>query len=411
MISVEVALERVLAGLKPRPAEMVALPAALGRVLAEDIAARVAHPPMDVSAMDGYAVRAVDMGQIPACLTVIGEAAAGHPFDGAAMIAGQAVRIFTGAAIPAGADTVVMQEDTQRDGDRVTITIAPAVGAPAAGPPIAGKYVRAAGLDFFPGQTMLKSGTVLGPRQIGLAAAMNVPWLSVRRRPRVAILSTGDEIAMPGDPMGPAHIVSSNGPALAALVTVLGCEPVQLGIAKDSRDSLSAMVAAASGCDLLVTSGGASEGDYDLVQDVLAEHGLKLDFWKIAMRPGKPLMFGALKHIPVLGLPGNPVSALVCAYVFLVPMLRALQGLPTTPPTLPAILGAAVRANDARQEYLRGALERRADGVLVATPHSRQDSAVVSGLAAAQALILRPPHAPEGKPGDAVTILPLPDGF
>lgn len=400
MITVEVALERVLAGCKATTPEMVALPAALSRVLAEDVAARVAHPPMDVSAMDGYALRAADVSQTPVCLTIIGESAAGRPFCGP-LAAGQAVRIFTGAAIPSGADAVVMQEDAERSGAQVTI----AVGQPV------GRHIRPMGQDFLPGQIMLKSGTIMGPRQIGLAAAMNVPWLSVRRRPRVAILSTGDEIAMPGDPLGAAQIVSSNGPALAALVTMLGGEPVQLGIAKDSRQSLSAMVAASAGCDLLLTSGGASVGDYDIVQDVLAEHGLKLDFWKIAMRPGKPLMFGTLKHVPVLGLPGNPVAALVCAYVFLAPMLRALQGLPSQTPAMPAVLGAGLRANDARQDYLRASLERHADGQLVATPHSRQDSAVISGLSAAQALILRPPHALEAKAGDAVTIIPLPEGL
>jgi molybdopterin molybdotransferase len=227
----------------------------------------------------------------------------------------------------------------------------------------------------------------------------------------VAVLSTGDEIAMPGEPMGPAQLASSNGPGLAALVTVLGGEAVQLGIAKDSRESLSAMVSAASGCDLLVTSGGASVGDYDLVQDVLAEHGLKLDFWKIAMRPGKPLMFGALKNVPVLGLPGNPVSAMVCAYVFLAPMLRALQGLQGGLPAMPAVLGADVRANDARQEYMRARLQRDESGRLVAIPHTKQDSAVVSGLAAASGLIIRPPHAAEAQAGDPVTVIPLPEGL
>jgi molybdopterin molybdotransferase len=398
MISVEVALERVLAGCRPTAPEMVALPAALGRVLAEGVAARVAHPPLDVSAMDGYAVRAADL-TAPARLAVIGESAAGHPFDGS-LAPGQAVRIFTGAAIPDGADAVVMQEDTSRDGDTVVINTTAT----------AGRHVRARGLDFLPGQPMLSAGTVMGPRQIALAAAMNVPWLSVRRRPRVAVLSTGDEIAMPGEPMGPAQLASSNGPGLAALISVLGGEPVQLGIAKDSRDSLSAMVTAASGCDLLVTSGGASVGDYDLVQDVLAEHGLKLDFWKIAMRPGKPLMFGALKHVPVLGLPGNPVSAMVCAYVFLAPMLRALQGLSGGLPVVPAVLGADVRANDARQEYMRAQL-RRDDGRLVAMPHTNQDSAVVSGLAAADGFIIRPPHAPEARAGEAVLVMPLPEGM
>ncbi|MCR6632281.1 MAG: molybdopterin molybdotransferase MoeA [Magnetospirillum sp.] len=399
MISVEVALERVLDGCRPTAPEMVALPASLGRVLAEDVAARVAHPPLDVSAMDGYAVRAADLPQ-PGRLSVIGESAAGRPFAGT-LGAGQAVRIFTGAGMPPGADTVVMQEDATRAGDTVDITIAPTPG----------KHVRTRGLDFQPGQIGLKAGTVMGPRQIALAAAMNVPWLTVRRRPRVAVLSTGDEIAMPGDPLGPAQLVSSNGPGIAALITLLGGEPVQLGIARDTRESLSAMVAAASGCDLLVTSGGASVGDYDLVQDVLAEHGLKLDFWKIAMRPGKPLMFGTLRNVPVLGLPGNPVAAMVCSYVFLAPMLRAMQGLGGGLPTLTAVLDAPVTANDARQDYMRAGLRRDGHGIPVATPYGRQDSAVVSGLAAAQALIVRPPHAEAARAGDTVTVIPLPDGF
>lgn len=400
MISVELALERVLAGLAPLAAETLALPAALGRVLAEPVAARVAHPPLDVSSMDGYAVRAADLAAAPVHLAVIGESAAGHPFSGT-VAHGQAVRIFTGAALPAGADTVVMQEDTVRDDSGVTIQTA----LPA------GKFVRRQGQDFFPGQVLLEPGTLMGPRQIALAAAMNVPWLSVRRRPRVAVLSTGDEIVMPGEPLGPAQLLSSNGLSLAALVSTLGGDPVQLGIARDTKDSLSALVAAAAGCDLLLTSGGASVGDYDMVQDVLSGHGLKLDFWKVALRPGKPLMFGTLKHVPVLGLPGNPVAAMVCAYVFLAPMLRALQGLPTAMPLLPASLGAAMGANDARQDYVRARLERAADGALVATPHGRQDSAVISGLAAAQALIVRPPHAPEARTGDRVSVFPLAEIF
>lgn len=400
MITVDVARARILAGLKPNPAEMVALGQALGRVLAEDVAARVAHPPADVSAMDGYAVKAADLTAPSATLDVIGESAAGRQFAGLVQ-PGQAVRIFTGAPLPTGADTVVMQEDTSRDGDRVTITTTQA----------AGKHVRTAGLDFAVGQSMMRAGTVIGPRQIALAAAMNVPWLMVRRRPRVAVLSTGDEIVMPGDSVGPGQIVSSNGPGLAALVIAAGGEPVQLGIAADSRESLSAMVRAAAGCDLLVTSGGASVGDYDLVQHVLAEHGMELDFWKIAMRPGKPLMFGTLKHVPVLGLPGNPVSAMVCAYLFLIPMLRALQGLAPELASQAALLGADVRANDERQEYLRGTLARRTDGALIATPFARQDSAVVSGLAAAECLIIRPAHAPAAKAGAAVEVMPLPAGF
>jgi molybdopterin molybdotransferase len=400
MITVDVALERVLAGLTVTAAEVLPLAQCLGRVLAEDAAARLAHPPSDVSAMDGYAVRGADLAAPPVNLAVIGESGAGHPFAGT-VAAGQAVRIFTGAPMPAGADSVVMQEDTRRDGATVTITE----------PQTPGRHVRTKGGDFTVGQTLLAAGTVLGPRQIGLAAAMNLPWLTVRRRPRIAILSTGDEIVMPGEPVGPAQIASSNGPALAALVALHGGEPVQLGIARDSRDSLNAMIRASAGCDLLLTSGGASVGDYDLVQDVLAENGLELDFWKIAIRPGKPLMFGALRHVPVLGLPGNPVSAMVCAYVFLVPMLRALQGLSPIPPLQAACLGGPVKANDGRQDYMRSSLTRRADGSLVATPFPRQDSAVMSGLAAAGCLLVRPPHAPEGKAGDPVLVLPLADGW
>jgi len=399
MISVEVALERVLATAKPTAPELVALPAALGRTLAEDVCARVAHPPADVSAMDGYAVRAADTTQ-PTRLAVIGESAAGRPFAGT-LGPGQSTRIFTGAPMPEGADTVVMQEDTSRDGGMVVLNAAA----------VPGKHIRTRGLDFLPGQAMLRAGQVMGPRQIALAAAMNVPWLPVRRRPRIAVLSTGDEVVMPGEPVGPAQLVSSNGPGLAALISVLGGEPVQLGIAADIRESLSAMVAAAAGCDLLVTSGGASVGDYDLVQDVLAENGLKLDFWKIAIRPGKPLMFGMLKSVPVLGLPGNPVSAMVCAYVFLAPMLRAMLGLEPRLPTATAVLDAPLRANDARQDYVRAELWRDEAGTLTARPHPRQDSAVVSGLAAAGALIIRPPHVPEAKPGDTVTVLPLPDSL
>lgn len=401
MITVDVARQRVLAGLKPTGAEMVGLSASLGRVLASDIASRVAHPPVDVSSMDGYAVRAADLGPGSVTLPVVGESAAGHPFTGT-VAPGRAIRIFTGAPMPAGTDCVVIQEEVLRDGDRISIS-------QAARP---GHYVRRCGQDFTPGRVLLGAGTVMGPRQIGLAAAMNIPWVSVHRRPRVAILSTGDEIVMPGDPLGPGQILSSNGLALAALVAQQGGEPVHLGIARDSRESLSAMVAAAQGCDLLVTSGGASVGDYDLVQDALTEAGLKLDFWKIALRPGKPLMFGTLRHVPVLGLPGNPVAALVCAYMFLRPMLRVLAGRPAgEEQTLTAVLGAEVGANDARQDYLRGSLCRREDGTLVATPLGRQDSGVISGLAAADALIIRPAHAAASPAGTPVQVLPLIDAL
>ncbi len=396
MISVETARETVLAGIRPVAIEVVGLAQAVGRVLAEDLAARVSHPPVAVSAMDGYAVRSRDLGTVPAALSVIGQSAAGAAFAGA-VEAGQAVRIFTGAALPAGADAVVMQEDATRDGDRVHIQAA----VPA------GKFVRAPGLDFTTGDVLLRAGMVMEGRGIGLAAAMNIPWLTVRRRPRIAILSTGDEIAMPGEPLGPTQIVSSNGPGLAAFVTGLGAEAVHLGIARDTRESLDAMIGAAAGCDLLVTTGGASVGDYDLVQDALREAGLDLGFYTVAMRPGKPMMFGHLKGVPVLGLPGNPVSAMVGAVVFLQPIIRALQGLPSVTELAPARLGRDLAANDARQDYQRASLERDADGRFVATPFVQQDSAVLSGMVRAACLVVRPPQAPPGKAGDPVEVIVL----
>lgn len=396
MISVETARETVLAGIRPVATEVVGLTQAVGRVLAEDLAARVSHPPVAVSAMDGYAIRSGDLGAVPAELNVIGQSAAGAPFGGA-VGAGQAVRIFTGAALPAGADAVVMQEETRRDGDRVHIL----AGVPG------GKFVRAPGLDFKTGDVLLRAGTVMEGRSIGLAAAMNIPWLTVRRRPRIAILSTGDEIAMPGEPLGPTMIVSSNGPGLTAMVTGLGAEAVHLGIARDTRDSLDAMIAAAAGCDLLVTTGGASVGDYDLVQDALTQAGLALGFYTVAMRPGKPMMFGSLKGVPVLGLPGNPVSAMVGGVIFLQPMVRAMLGLSSTIDMVPARLGRDLAVNDARQDYLRSSLERGGDGMLTATPFPLQDSAVLSGLVCADCLVVRPPHAPAAKAGDPVEAIVL----
>ncbi|WP_173983559.1 gephyrin-like molybdotransferase Glp [Magnetospirillum sp. SS-4] len=396
MISVETALQTVLGGLRPVASEVVGLAQAAGRVLAEDVAARVSHPPVAVSSMDGYALRAADATQAPVRLPVIGQSAAGAAFAGE-VGAGQAVRIFTGAPLPVGADCVVMQEDTVRDGDVVEIRV----------PVPAGRFVRAAGMDFKAGDALLSAGTVLNDRCIGLAAAMNHPWLVVRRRPRIAVLSTGDEIVMPGEPMGPAQIVGSNGPALAALVEAAGGEAVHLGIARDSRESLDAMIASAAGCDLLVTSGGASVGDYDLVQDALAGAGLHLGFYKVAMRPGKPLMFGDLRGVPVLGLPGNPVSAMVCAIIFLGPMIRAMLGRPPENPSMAARLGCDLPANDQRQDYLRGEVTRDAGGALVAVPFGQQDSAMLAGLARASCLVIRPPHAPAAGAGEMVRVILL----
>lgn len=399
MISVEQARDRILAALPLVGSETVGLSEALGRVLAEDVTARVSHPPTAMSAMDGYAVRAADVAAVPTTLAVIGESAAGRPFDGS-VGPGQAARIFTGAAVPQGADAIVIQENATAGTGSVTVNETAA----------AGTFVRPAGLDFSAGRVLLRAGKILSGRDVGLIAAMNVPWLSVRRRPRIAILSTGDEIVMPGDPLGPSGIIGSNGPALAAFVTAMGGQPVHLGIAKDSRDSLLAMAAAAKGCDMLVTTGGASEGDHDLVRDVLGEAGMTMDFYKVAMRPGKPLMFGNLGGVPVLGLPGNPVSAYVCSIVFLGPAMRAMRGLSADLPTLQATLTTAVRANDARQEHLRAVTSHGRDGALLVTPFDRQDSAMMARLAEADCLIVRPPFAPAAAAGSAVPIITLGGG-
>lgn len=401
MIPVAEALARMLAAVAPLPAETVALPDGLGRVLAADIAARVTQPPVAVSAMDGYAVRGADVATAPARLRRIGEVAAGARFEGR-VGPGEAVRIFTGAPVPAGADTVVIQEDTTVEGGHVIV----------AEPYAAGRFVRRAGLDFTVGTVGLEAGRRLVARDIGLAAAMNVPWLSVRRRPRVAILATGDEIVMPGEPIGPSQIVSSNALALAALVATAGGTAANLGIARDDPGSLAALADAARGFDLLVTTGGASVGEHDLVRSVLGGRGMQLDFYKIAMRPGKPLMFGRFGDVPLLGLPGNPVSSMVCGILFLRPILRRLQGLrEAAEPMSRATLGTALAENDGRQDYLRARLETGPSGESVAYPFPLQDSSVLSLLATADCLVVRPPRAPAARPGDRVDILPLSTGI
>ena len=400
MISVEQALTRVLAAFGPLPAETVGLGAALGRVLAEPVAARVSQPPQAVSAMDGYAVRAADVAQVPVTLEQIGEAPAGQAFEGR-LGAGETVRIFTGGPLPEGADAIVIQEDTEAEGTRVTIKEA----VPA------GHYVRPAGLDFKQGDVGVPAGRLVTARDVGLAAAMNVPWLRVHRRPRVAILATGDEVVMPGEPLGPNQILSSNGLSLSAFVTAEGGAPMHLGIAADDSDAIAGLLAGARGADLVVTSGGASVGKHDLMHDLLTRDGASLDFWKIAMRPGKPLLFGRLGGTPLLGLPGNPVSSLVCALLFLRPILHRLQGRSeTAPPPRVARLGRDLGANDRRQDYLRAKFSRDEQGRLVATPFSRQDSSMLATLAQADGLIVRPPEAPPVSAGAEVPVIPLEGG-
>ena len=389
------ALARITGALQALAPESVSVAEAYGRVLAENVVARVTQPPAAVSAMDGYAVRAEDVATVPTNLHVIGEAPAGAAFEGT-FGPGDAVRIFTGAPVPDGADAIVVQENTRREGDTVAVTEGAA----------AGRFIRPAGLDFTSGDMRLAKGRMLTARDIGLAAAMNVPWLMVTRKPRIALLATGDEIVKPGDSPGPNQIVSSNALALAALIQARGGEPIDLGIAPDNRATLAAMADGTRGADMLITLGGASVGDHDLVQSVLGEQGLKVNFWRIAMRPGKPLMFGTIGETPMLGLPGNPVSSLVCGLVFVTAAIHKMLGRGDNYlETDTARLGRDLPENDDRQDYLRATLTRTDDGALVASPFDNQDSSVLTRLAMAQALVIRPPHAMAACEGTMVQIV------
>jgi molybdopterin molybdotransferase len=401
MLSVEEAVQRIERAFSPLGAELVSLDQALGRVLAEPLEARLTQPPADVSAMDGYAVRAADVETLPASLKITQRIAAGQP-PIAPVGAGEAARIFTGAQVPPGADTVVIQENCDEADGAVTVR---------EGKRTLGQHIRKAGLDFAAGDIALHSGRRLTARDVSLAAAMNRPWLKVTRRPRIALLSTGDELVNPGDPVGPAQIIGSNGIGLAALVRAFGGEPVNLGIARDTLEDLDRAIEAALGFDMLVTSGGASVGEHDLVQTALTNRGMQLDFWKIAMRPGKPLMFGTLDTLHVLGLPGNPVSTIVTALLFLRPAIDRMLGLSGVEPSRDvALLGKDMPANDTRQDYVRARLVTNADGQRVATPFLPQDSSMLSLIARADCLIVRKPQAPAAKAGDTIDIIPLSGG-
>ena len=397
MLSVADAIARVTDGFSLIGSEQVGLSDALGRVLAEDLKSRRDQPPLAVSSMDGYAVRAEDIVNVPAHLMQVGVSRAGDGYNGVVGV-GECVRIFTGAPVPEGADAVVIQEVTSADGSRIVINESAFKGAD----------IRSAGIDFHFGNILLRAGKILSARDIGLAAAMNIPWLLVRRRPQIAFVATGDEIVMPGDPLAEDQIVSSNSFALGALVRVLGGVPIDLGIARDTEDSLRSIISGASGADALVTIGGASVGEYDLVRRVMAAEGLKLNFYKVAMRPGKPLIFGEWNKIPVLGLPGNPVSAGVTSVIFLRAAMEVMLGTGDGNIVTEQVrLGRDLPENGKREDFMRGTLSQDACGQLYATPFSRQDSAMMALFAESNCLLIRAPYAPAAKTGDPVLIIRL----
>lgn len=400
LMAVADAFAAILDGVTPLPEEMVSLDAAHRRVLTRDLASRRSQPPVAMSAMDGYAVRAADVTSVPARLRVIGEIAAGRPFA-RPLAAGEALRIFTGGVLPDGADTVVIQENTERDGDFVVIKETAA----------SGKNIRAAGIDFCEGDVLLRASTRLLDRHLSLAAGMNYPELPVHRRPKVAVLATGDELVLPGSTPGPGQIVLSNGYALRALAQSEGADAIDLGIAADTMEATTDAIRRArdSGADILVTTGGASVGDHDLVKRALEAEGVAMAFWRIALRPGKPMMHGRLGAMRVIGLPGNPVSSYVCAFLFMVPLLRALSGRKDIHHRVEqGVLGRDVAANDIRQDYLRARLTPAPNGPPVATPVNHQDSSLLGNLAAADALVIRPPLAPAASMGEPCVILRLP---
>lgn len=401
LLGVNEALARILENAHPLgEPETLPLAQARGRTLARDLVARRTQPPVDVSAMDGYAVNSADLANPGMRLRLVGESAAGHGFD-SAMKQGECVRIFTGAPVPPGADSILLQEDA--------IVENGLIGASASHQ--AGRHIRTRGLDFAEGAPALFAGTRLGAAQLALAAATNHARLCVARRPRVAIVATGDELVAPGREAGPAQIISCNNIAVAAIVEGAGGEAIDLGIFRDNLADLQRAFALAreARADVLVTLGGASVGDHDLLRPALAKEGMTLDFWRIAMRPGKPLIFGRLGEAFVLGLPGNPVASYVCALVFLEPLLRALQGDPNAgeDKSEGAFLGADLPVNKARRDFMRATLSKDAEGRLIATPEPLQDSSLLTELVRSHALLLREIDAPPAKAGDPCRIIKL----
>ena len=394
MISVDEAVARIARAFAPLACEAVPVADAAGRVLAEDAVAKLDQPPHPMSAMDGYAVRVND-AHAGAELSVIGEAPAGRPFAGT-LGAGQAVRIFTGGVVPEGADAVVIQEDTDLKGARVVIKEAPRPE----------ENVRRRALDFRAGETLLGRGHRLSARDVALLAAADLPQIPVTRRPRVAIVATGDELSRPGETRKEGGIVASSTYALQAMVRNWGGTAFDVGILPDRPEAFAGLPAATKDADLIVTQGGASVGDHDLVQSALKPHGFALDFWRIAMRPGKPLIFGRLRDTPLIGLPGNPVSAMVCAVLFIQPAIAAMLGMIYEPPVAKARLASALKANGRRQDYIRARLTRHG-GVATAEPFALQDSSMQKIFAQADGLIIRRIDAPAAQAGDDVEVLLL----
>lgn len=400
LLPVADALARLLSAAKPvQRTEEVPLHAAASRVLATDVAARLTQPPFDNSAMDGYAVRHADIAELGAVLKVVGISSAGHAFDGTAG-PGEAVRIFTGAPLPAFADTVLLQEDAEPlDDDCIRTTFLTPKG----------RHIRPRGQDFTKGEVVLKAGSVLDAGRLTVAAAMNHAELKVHARPRIAILATGDELVPAGNVPGANQIIASNTYGVAAVIREAGGEAIDLGIVRDDKQAILEAVrhALSLDIDVLVTLGGASVGDFDLVQPVLGEAGMELDFWRIAMRPGKPLMVGRLGDIQVVGLPGNPVSSLVCSYLFLEPLVRKLAGLPERNRLRQAIAAVPLKENDRRQDYVRARITRDAAGHLQVTPFDKQDSSMMKIFADSEGLLVRAPYAPAEAAGVVCDVLVL----
>jgi molybdopterin molybdotransferase len=394
MISVEEALSRITSGIVPLEAETVPLEAAHRRVLARDVAAQCDQPPAAVSAMDGYAVRLADADHEAARLRIIGTSPAGHPFVGT-VGEGEAVRIFTGGIVPARADAILLQEDADVEGDFVTLRA-----------PATPKHIRKAGLDFRRGDVLVAAGRRLVARDLALTAAGDIANVEVRRKPVIAFAATGDELARPGEPHRAGGIVASTGYSLSALIDAWGGSPRDLGILPDKIEALQRIPEQISDVDIVVTLGGVSVGAHDLVHRALEPKGFAFDFWKIAMRPGKPLIYGHLNGKPLLGLPGNPVSSYVCALLFLQPLIAALLGLPFEQTFETARLARALPANASRQDYIRSRLLRR-DNELWVEPFTLQDSSMQSTLAAADALIVREPETSPAIAGDHVRVIRL----